>query len=138
MLAVAARRFAAIAAVGLSAVLTASAAAASPAPGSSAVKQLATVQLPAFKVVINALRGPSSGGVPSATVRVIGYIKKGSGWQVVKRERVGAPNSWFWFSVSVCSIWAAPAGPQASRDTVKLSLLVSPSVGCLAVRTLRL
>ena len=131
-----ARIAATLAAVGLTAVLSAAAAAASPA-AQPRHRLLATTQIGNVKVVVSAVRGAPNGGAPLATVNALGYHETPAGWKLIRRMRIGASDGWFWFPVRVCSMTFTPQGPAASRDTLTLSLLVTPSIGCAPAKTVR-
>ena len=133
----AARRIAAVAATALAVVLPASAAAASPAPchHHHHARQLAEIELTQFKVVLKAIRGPANGGAPLATVRAYVYKPVSHGWRLVTRITVGKRNGWFWFPVSVCTVSATPGHWEPNSLTV--SLLITPSIGCSEPKTVR-
>ena len=131
------RRIAVAAALVAAAGLFTTAAAAS-ATGASQPqqRQLATTVLSDFKVVVTATREP--GHPPLATVTAADFQRSGSHWKLIASKQIGKPSGWFWFSVQTCSLTTtqlknntgSSSPPVVTFDAVKISLLISPSIGC--------
>jgi hypothetical protein len=128
------RRIAAVAALVTAAGLATTVAAAS-ATGASQPqrRQLAVTTLSDFKVVLTAAR--EAGHPLLATVTAAGFRRSGSGWQLIATKRIGKASGWFWFSVQTCSLKTTQlknnASPPVVRfDSIKVSLLITPAVGC--------
>jgi hypothetical protein len=108
---------------------SASAAGAVPAPE----RQIAVAVLSGFKAVLTATRspGPSAG---TATVSADGYENTAQGWKLIAAKTIGKPNQWFWYSVSVCGLTVTQLKPEPSSaapsDTVTVTLLMTPALGC--------
>jgi len=95
-------------------------------------RELGVADVPQFKVVLVAVRGPVDGGAPLATVRASAYRHTAHGWKLISTKRVGRLNGWFWYPVSVCSMTLTPRGPLSQANTTfKVRLLATPSIGCL-------
>jgi hypothetical protein len=99
-------------------------------------RQLAVTTLSDFKVVLTATREP---GHPFlATVTAKGYRRSGSHWKLIATKRIGKTSGWFWFSVETCSLkttqlknnTVSPSPPVVRFDSIKVSLLITPSTGC--------
>jgi hypothetical protein len=99
-------------------------------------RQLAVTTLSDFKVVLTAtreLRHPYL-----ATVTATGYRRSGSGWKLIATKRIGKASGWFWFSVQTCSLKTtqfknnavSPSPPVVRFDTIQVSLLITPAIGC--------
>jgi hypothetical protein len=128
------RRIAAVAALVTAAGLLTTVAAAS-ATGASQPqrRQLAITTLSDFKVVLTATR--EAGHPLLATVTAAGFRRTGSGWQPIAIKRIGKASGWFWFSVQTCSLTTTQfknnTSPPVTRfDSVKVSLLITPAIGC--------
>jgi len=70
---------------------------------------------------------------PTATVTAAGYQRSGAGWKLIAVKRVGAPNQWFWFAVDTCSLNITQfqgVSPVQNTDSIKVSLLATPALGC--------
>ncbi|SRR6266567_4438166 len=99
-------------------------------------RQLAITTLSEFKVVLTATREP--GHPLLATVTAAGYRRSGSHWKLIARKRIGKTSGWFWFSVETCSLkttqlknnTVSPSPPVVTSDSVKVSLLITPAIGC--------
>jgi hypothetical protein len=112
-------------------------AAAPSAPASGAVRapqrQIAVAVLSGFKVVLIATRGPGQSAL-AATVSAAGYESTGQGWELIAAKTIGTPKQWFWYSVSVCGLTVTQLKPEpgsaAPRDTVAVTLLMTPALGC--------
>ena len=94
-------------------------------------RTLAVETLSHFRVVVTATR--TLGSPPRATVTVTGFRRVGSRWQFISTQRVGRSSQWFWFSVDVCTLSASQFQGSAPTRRVaisRLSLLVTPSIGC--------
>jgi hypothetical protein len=83
-----------------------------------------------FRATLTAVRGPSEGGVPTATVRVAVYKWSAGEWKLVGRQTVGESNAWFWNVVTgghaICRFSTSDVSPYP----IEVRLLVSPSIGC--------
>jgi hypothetical protein len=131
------RRIAAACAVVTAAGLLTTVAAAS-ATGASQPqrRQLAATTLSNFKIVLTATREPQHPLL--ATVAAAGYRRSGSGWMLIATKRIGETSGWFWFSVETCSLTTtqlknntvSPSPPVVRFDSIKVSLLITPAIGC--------
>jgi hypothetical protein len=85
-----------------------------------------------FRATLTAVRGPSDGGAPAATVEIAAYERSdgNDGWRLLGQQTVGQANNWLWNVVT---------GPQAicrfstsdnSPYPIEVRLLVSSSIGC--------
>ena len=131
------RRVSAAAAVIIAACLIAATAAVS-AHGATQPerRQLGVTTLAQFKVVLTATRG-GPGHRLQATVTTKGYRRSGGQWTLIAAKRVGPVNGWEWFSVDTCALTATqftdntqPSPPVLPRDSMKVSLLLGPALGC--------
>ena len=137
-----------LAAAGASVLALAPAGAAGPAPPSAAAaisahrasqprpRQIGVTTLTHFKVVLTATRG-GPGHRLQATVTANGYRYSGGHWTLIAAKRVGRVNGWQWFSVDTCSLTATqfrdnaqPSPPVIPFDSMKVSLLLGPALGC--------
>jgi hypothetical protein len=99
-------------------------------------RQLAAAALSDFKVVLTATREP--GHPLLATVTAAGYRRSGSAWALIATKQIGKASGWFWFSVQTCSLTitqlknntVSPSPPVVRLDSVKVSLLITPAIGC--------
>lgn len=115
---------------------SAAGAAAAPAPR----RQLAVTTLTSFRVVLTATRGPGS----SATVTAAGYRHTPRGWALIAVKQVGAAGRWSWYATQACSLTVTQDKPGPSsgspaavaQDSITVSLLWGPAIGCLAPATL--
>jgi len=137
MISTALRRVNAAAAVIIAACLIAATAAVS-AHGATQPerRQLGVTTLAQFKVVLTATRG-GPGHRLQATVTTKGYRRSGGQWTLIAAKRVGPVNGWEWFSVDTCALTATqftdntqPSPPVLPRDSMKVSLLLGPALGC--------
>jgi hypothetical protein len=117
----------------LATVTVAGAAGASQPPRSVSTqhRQIGAAELTGFRVVLTATRSP--GQPPTATVTAAGYRRSGAGWQLIAVKRIGAANQWFWFAVGTCSLNITqfrPGSPVRNVDSIKVSLLATPALGC--------
>jgi hypothetical protein len=108
-----------------------SAQAASKSTSSATTKLIAVSTLDGdFRVALAAIRGPSEGGAPVATVKVSAYERSGGQWKLVGRLTVGDPRAWFWYTVTggyaICRFSTSDVSPYP----IEVRLLVSPSIGC--------
>jgi len=130
------RRAAAVCAVSLLAVLPL-ASSASGAAAHPQRRQLAVTTLSTFKVVLTAIREPDL----LATVTASGYRKTSRGWRLIATRQVGTASRWFWFSTTVCSLTVTQFKPlpssAAASDTITVSLLETPALGCSKTYTKR-
>jgi hypothetical protein len=132
------RRAAAVGAVAVLAVLPFGSAASGSAVSGSAAhaqrRQLAVTTLSGFKVVLTATREPAG-----ATVTTAGYRHTAGGWKLIATKRIGKPSQWSWYATEVCSLTATQLKPlpssAANADTLTVSLLWSPAIGCLGPYT---
>jgi len=131
------RRMTAAAAVIIVACLIAAAAAVS-ARGASQPqrRQLGVAALTQFKVVLTATRG-GPGHRLQATVTAKGLRRSDGHWALIATKRVGSVNGWEWFSVETCSLTVTqfkdnvqPSPPFLPFDSMKVSLLLGPALGC--------
>ncbi len=131
------RRAAVVAALAIAASLLALVGAAS-ATGASQPqhRQFATAVLSDFKVVLTATREP--GHPLLATVTAAGFRRTGSHWTLIATKRIGKASGWFWFSTQTCSLTTtqfqnnkvSPSPPVVRFDAIKISLLITPAIGC--------
>jgi hypothetical protein len=144
MISTALRRVSAAAAVIIAACLIAAAAAVS-AHGAVQPqrRQLGVTTLTQFKVVLTASRG-GSGHRLQATVTANGYRRSDGHWTLIAAKRVGPVNGWQWFSVDTCALTATqftdntqPSPPVIPFDSMKVSLLLGPALGCSTTYTKR-
>jgi hypothetical protein len=138
------RRVTAAAAVTIVAILIAAAAAAS-AHGATQPqrRQISVTTLTHFKVVLTASRG-GPGHRLQATVTANGYRYSDGHWALIAAKRVGPANGWQWSSVDTCSLTvtqfknnAQPSPPFIPFDSMKVSLLLGPALGCSTTYTKR-
>jgi hypothetical protein len=106
-------------------------------------RQIGTTKLAFFKVVLTVSRG-GSGHRYQATVTANGYQRSGGAWKLIAAKRIGNVNGWAWFSVATCSLTTTeyknnvnPSPPVLQADSIKVSLLVTPSIGCSSTYHLR-
>jgi len=137
MISTALRRVSAAAAVIIAACLIAATAAVS-AHGATQPerRQLGVTTLAQFKVVLTATRG-GPGHRLQATVTTKGYRRSGGQWTLIAAKRVGPVNGWEWFSVDTGALTTTqftdntqPSPPVLPRDSMKVSLLLGPALGC--------
>ncbi len=123
------RRAAAVSAMSLLAVLPL-ASSASGAATHPQRRQLAVTTLTGFKVVLTATREPAE----SATVTAAGYRHTSRGWKLIATKRIGKASQWSWYATEVCSLTATQFRPlpssAANSDTITVSLLWGPAIGC--------
>jgi hypothetical protein len=131
------RRVTAAAAIVIVACLVAASAAVS-AHGASRPqrRQIGVTTLTRFKVVLAATRG-GPGHRLQATVTAKGYRRSHGHWTLIAAKRVGLVDGWEWFSVDTCSLTATqfknnlqPSPPFISFDSMKVSLVLGPALGC--------
>jgi len=99
-------------------------------------RQLAATTLSDFKVVLTATR--EARHPLRATVTAAGYRRSGSHWALIATKRIGQASGWFWFSVETCSLkttqlknnTVSPSPPVVTFDSIKVSLLITPAIGC--------
>jgi hypothetical protein len=99
-------------------------------------RQIAVSTVSDFKVVLTAIREPRHPLL--ATVTAAGYRRAGSGWQLIATKQIGTASGWFWFSVDTCSLTTiqlknntiSPSPPVVTFDSIKVSLLITPAIGC--------
>ncbi|MGO9080029.1 MAG: hypothetical protein ACLQDY_13445 [Streptosporangiaceae bacterium] len=111
---------------------------AGPADGAAASPQrrrLAVTTLSSFKVVLTATRSPGTGPGPAATVTAAGYRHTSRGWKLIATKRIGKASRWSWYATEVCSLTVTQLKPEPSSaapsDTITVSLLWGPAIGCL-------
>jgi hypothetical protein len=127
------RRIAPIAALATAVGLLTTVAAVGATGASQPQRQLAVTTLSDFKVVLTATR--EAGHPLLATVTASGFRRTGGGWQLIAIKRIGKASGWFWFSVETCSLTTTQlrndtSPPVVTFDSIKVSLLVTPAVGC--------
>jgi hypothetical protein len=97
-------------------------------------RQLAVTTLSSFKVVLTATRSPGTAPAPMATVTAAGYRPTSGGWKLITTQRIGKASGWFWYSTAVCSLTVTQLKPEPSSaapsDTITVSLLETPALGC--------
>jgi hypothetical protein len=99
-------------------------------------RQLAVTTLSDFQAVLTATREP--GHPLLATVTAAGYRRSGLHWTLIARKRIGTASGWYWFSVVTCSLTTtqlknntvSPSPPVVTSDSIKVSLLITPAIGC--------
>jgi hypothetical protein len=99
-------------------------------------RQLAVTRLSDFKVVLTATSEP--GHPLLATVTGAGYRRSGSAWTLIATRQIGKASGWFWFSVESCALTitqlknntVSPSPPVVRFDSIKVSLLITPAIGC--------
>jgi hypothetical protein len=104
-------------------------------------RQLAVAMLSNFKAVLTATRTPDQ----SATVTADGYRHTAHGWKLIATKRIGAAGRWSWYATEICSLTVTqlqpgpPSGSPAAVqwDSVTVSLLWGPAIGCLPPITKR-
>jgi hypothetical protein len=104
-------------------------------------RQLAVATLSSFKVVLTATRepGPGPGEQLNATVTAAGYRHTPRGWTLIATKRIGKASQWSWGATDVCSLTVTQLKPlpssAATSDTITVSLLWGPAIGCLGPST---
>jgi hypothetical protein len=97
-------------------------------------RQLAVTALSGFKVVLTATREPAG-----ATVTAAGYRHTAGGWKLIATKRIGKASQWSWYATEVCSLTTTQLKPlpssAANADTITVSLLWGPAIGCLGPYT---
>jgi hypothetical protein len=105
-------------------------------------RQLGVTTLSHFKVVLTATRG-GPGHRLQATVAARGYRRSASGWKLIAAKRIGRVNGWEWFGVDSCSLSVTqfkphqPSPPFIPFDSMNVSLVAGPALGCTGTFTLR-
>ena len=98
-------------------------------------RQLAVTTLSSFKVVLTATRSPGTGPGPRATVTAAGYRHTSRGWKLIATKRIGPARGGSWYATEVCSLTVTQLKPgpssAAPSDTITVSLLWGPAIGCL-------
>ena len=99
-------------------------------------RQIGVTTLTFFKVVLTVTRG-GPGHTYQGTVTASGYERSGSRWKLIAAKRIGKANGWEWFSVATCSLTTTeyknnvkPSPPVIPYDSIRVSLLITPAVGC--------
>ncbi len=99
-------------------------------------RQIAVATLTDFRIVLTVTRG-GPGRRLQATVTAAGYRRAAGHWKLIAAKRVGKVNGWFWFSAEPCTLTTAqlknnaqPSPPVIVSDSMKVSLLITPAVGC--------
>lgn len=106
-------------------------------------RQLAATTLSSFKVVLTATRTPGTSPGPMATITAAGYRHTAHGWKLIAVKRIGAAGSWSWYATEVCSLTVTQTKPGPSSgspaavpwDSITVSLLWGPAIGCLPAST---
>ena len=128
------RRIAAVAALaGAAGLLTTVTAAGAAGTSQPQRRQLAVTALSDFKVVLTASREP--GHPLLATVTAAGFRRSDGGWTLIATKRIGQASEWSWFATQTCSLrvtqFKNSTSPSVVRfDSISVSLLITPSVGC--------
>jgi hypothetical protein len=98
-------------------------------------RQFAVTTLSDFRVVLTATRTGRHSLM--ATVTATGYQRSGSHWKPIATTRIGKAGGWFWFSVDTCSLTVTQIKntktgnpPAVAYDSAKVSLLITPAIGC--------
>jgi hypothetical protein len=106
-------------------------------------RQISVTTLSQFKVVLTATRG-GPGHRLQATVTANGYRYADGHWALIAAKRVGPANGWQWSAVDTCSLAltqfannAQPSPPVIPSDSMKVSLLLGPALGCSSTYTQR-
>ena len=105
-------------------------------------RQLAVTTLTHFRVVLTATRG-GPGHRLQATVTAKGYRRSGGRWKLIAAKRIGPVNGWEWFGVDTCSLSVTqfkphqPSPPFIPFDSMKVSLVAGPALGCTRNYSLR-
>jgi hypothetical protein len=137
MISTALRRTAAVtAAAALAGALTVTVADTATGSSQPQHRQVATASLSNFKVVLRLTRG--SGSPPMATLTATGYRRSGNHWKAMATKRIGKPNEWFWFALDTCSLTVRQSGgldPVRTDDSMKVTLLVTPTLGCVSTQS---
>jgi hypothetical protein len=105
-------------------------------------RQLAVSTLTgSFKAVLTATRSPGTESGPRATVTAAVYRHTSRGWKLVTTKRIGGASGWFWYSTAVCSFTLTPlvpgTDPPRASNTIRVSLLITPALGCSNTYTKR-
>ncbi len=133
------RPAAAVCAVSLLALLPAASTAAG-AVSHPQQRQIAVTTLTNFKTVLTVTRGPESGAAPMATVTAAGYRHTAHGWKLIVTKQIGKSGQWFWYPTEVCSLTAtqlkAEPSSAVNSDSIKVSLLITPAIGCSKTYTI--
>jgi hypothetical protein len=104
-------------------------------------RQFAVTTLSGFKVVLTATRepGPEPGDQLNATVTAAGYRHTPRGWHLIAIKPIGKASQWSWYATEVCSLTVTQLKPlpssAATSDTITVSLLRGPAIGCLGPYT---
>ncbi|WP_431043905.1 hypothetical protein ACQUSR_19745 [Streptomyces sp. P1-3] len=109
----------------------------SPSPVRQQTQRIATSTLGKdLQVTLTAVR--STKDQLAATVDLSTFTQVNGEWRLQDKTRVGQKDSWFWFpltgSQAVCEFSTASAAPQR----IRVSLLVTPSIGCSPVHRFHL
>lgn len=105
-------------------------------------RQLAMTTLTgSFQVVLTATRSPGTAPAPLATVTAAVYRYTSRGWRLIATRRIGNASGWFWYSAGVCSFTVTPLVPATglprASNTITVSLLITPAIGCSGPYTTR-
>lgn len=105
-------------------------------------RQLAVTTLTgSVQVVLTATRSPGTAPAPLATVTAAVYRYTSRGWRLIATRRIGKASGWFWYSVGVCSFTVTPlvpaTDPPRAGNTITVSLLITPAIGCSGPYTAR-
>jgi hypothetical protein len=97
-------------------------------------RAVATAATSDFRVVLTARKGAPAGGAPSAEVTLGIFERSAAGWRRTGTHELG--GAYFWKTLTggraVCRLELRTAG---GRPRAVVRLLVTPSLGCGAVRT---
>lgn len=137
MFATTSRRIAAAAAlITVASLLTTAAAASATGASQPQRRQIAVATLSDFKVVVTATRDPRQRFL--ATLTAAGFRRSGGHWKLISAKRIGKANEWAWFAVDTCSLTTRQfkgISPVKTVGSIKITLLVTPAIGCAATFT---
>ena len=91
--------------------------------------------------MLTATRSPGTAPGPAATVTAAVFRHTPHGWKLIATKRIGKADGWFWYSVGVCSFAVTPfvpaTDPPRASNTITVSLLMTPALGCAKTYTTR-
>ena len=80
------------------------------------------------QVTLTAVR--STADPSAASVRLAVYTYSGGHWKLQDQTSVGERDGWFWYPLTGSSAVCQFSTASASPEPIKVSLLVTPSIGC--------